>query len=638
VNPLSPVTYYRRHKHSALLLIGVVALLTLGVYMMVSVTDSILEGVYYSQHYLTRLSQVSAEGGLDPEVIARIRAHPDIAHVISENGMYIGVPWMGTPLLFPALGVTETDLPVVMAACDLRLKEGRLIEPRTGEIVLSEELASALDLRIGDRISRASDERFYEPFVTELTVVGILESVLSTGSGRVPSTEFIPSEVEVFGTGPSDVAPSVRAAFVSYEYIASHELYGPRLPSLLVIPHEGRKAAVDDFLETLVANAGGSPHIHVKTYAGEAEFLARAQQGGYGFYGFVDCLVAGTATLVVAAVNQISITRRLPEIGLLHALGYRKCRLIRRLVLEVAVVASSGWGTGLALSLLLSAWLNNSSYAPQGWALNPISLAPFLFTVPIPLTVVTFTGLGVNRTFNRLDAVAIIERGKLSVEAEQRQPVIKRSSPRPFGFAQARPLSFITFYARHRRRGLMSFIAIGLMVLGVAFPAFIMATYNDGNVPFMISYLRHASIVSPVQVYGTIDPEAIAQIRAHPVTAHVVPVKPLSLRVNVPASVFGEIGMPIYAVREDDLPTLIDVYGMFLSDGRLPHPRSNEIVLSSALALNRGVRVGDKVGQPVYERDGIPTEMVVVGILEPDCSQSRSGQAKRPFSYAPQWV
>lgn len=616
MNPLSPFTYYRRHKRQSLLLVGVVALVTLGVHMMVSVTDSLVEYAYYSYHYLTRLSQVSAEGELDPEVVARIRAHPDVAHVIPENGAYIGAPGVGIPVPFPVLGVAEADLPVVIQACDLRLKEGRLIEPRTGEIVLSEELAHALDLRIGDQVGRAIDEIYYEAFVTKLTVVGILESV------------------------PSDAGQKVRAGFVSYEYLASHELYGPRPSNLLVIPsaslragsHESRKAAVDDFLETLVAHAGGSPHVHVKTYAGETESLAspQARQIRYGFYGFLDCLLAGTATLTVVAINQISITRRLPELGLLHALGYRKRRLICRSVLQVAAVAGSGWGVGLALSLLLLAWLNNSLYAAQGWPLNPASLAPLPFTVPIPLAVVAFTGLGINRIFNRLDAVTIVERGKLGTEEGGKRQEAKRSS--------SQPLSSRTFYQRHRRRGLMSFIAIVLMVLGVAFPAFFIATQNDANVPFLFSYLRHASIVSPVQVYGAVDHETVAQIRAHPAVAHVVPAKLLSLTVN---GGWGEIGMPIYAVREGDLRTLMDVYEVHLSDGRLPHPRSNEIVLSSAVALNRGVGVGDKVGQPVYEQDGIPTEMVVVGILEPDRSlrlhsgqaQSRSEQAKQPFGF-----
>jgi hypothetical protein len=53
-----------------------------------------------------------------------------------------------------------------------------------------------------------------------------------------------------------------------------------------------------------------------------------------------------------------------------------------------------------------------------------------------------------------------------------------------------------------------------------------------------------------------------------------------------------------------------------LEEGRYPRPRSNEIVLSKAIAMNRGLRVGDEVGRPAYGDDiDIPTEMVVVGIL-----------------------
>ena len=46
--------------------------------------------------------------------------------------------------------VTREDLDLVMEACDLRLKEGRLIEPRAAEIILSEEIVRALSLQIGD--------------------------------------------------------------------------------------------------------------------------------------------------------------------------------------------------------------------------------------------------------------------------------------------------------------------------------------------------------------------------------------------------------------------------------------------------------------------------------------------------------
>jgi ABC-type lipoprotein release transport system permease subunit len=612
MNPLSPLTYYRRHKLSALLLIGVVASVTLGVHTMIGVTDSFLEYGLYAINYLSRLTRISGTDGLDAATTAQIRAHPDVAHAIPENGMEIGVPMPGIPLMFPVLGVAENDLPVVMEACNLRLKQGRLIEPHAAEIVISAEIAQPLDLHIGDSVSRQTDEHYYADFVTELTVVGILESVPSTGSGQAPP----------------DTDLDARVAFVSYEYLDSHELYGPRSSSLLVIPREGRKPAVDSFLETLAAEADRSLRLRVETLEGKREALAIAQSAGYSIHAFTDFLLAGAATLAVAVINQISITQRLPELGLLHALGNRKRRLIRRLVLEVAAVAAVGWGIGLACSTVLSVWLN--TVALRGEVLNPSRLTPFLFTIPIPLAVVSFAGPGISRTLKRLDAVAIIERGMLSVEdTESKKRETNRSSPKP--------LSFVLFYARHRRRGLLLFTAMALMVLGVSVPAFLVATYIDGGIPLFFSYLHHASIISPVQANGTVDPEIVAQIRAHPASAHVFPAKPLNLMVNASAAVFGDIGMPIFAVHEDDIQALTDVYRVHVSDGRLPDHRHNEIMLSHALALNRGLSVGDAVGQPVYDRDSIPTEMVVVGILEPDRAQSPS-ERLRAFAYAPQWI
>jgi ABC-type lipoprotein release transport system permease subunit len=480
-----------------MLLMGVIAAVTLGIHTTVSATDSILQYGFYMFHYLNRMTRVSAADGLDTAIAAQIRAHPGVAHVILENGLEIHVPGPGIPLMFPVLGVAEDDLSVVMETCNLRLKEGRLIKPRAAEIMVSEEIARPLGLQVGDGVSRETDEEYYAGFVTELTVVGILESI------------------------PTDTDPEVRAAFASYEYLDSHELYGPRPSSLLVIPHKDHKPAVDSFLETLATEADGTLGIDVETFEGNSKMVTTMRSASYGAYGLTDALLVGAATLAVAFINQISITQRLPELGLLHALGNQRRRLTRRLVLEVAAVAALGWGLGLACSMVLSTWLNAIMYAPRGELMNPSRLAPFLFTIPIPLAVIVFAGVGIGRTLRRLDAVSIIERGKLSVEdtgsAERRT---SHSSPKP--------LSPVTFYTRHRRRGLLLFAVMALMVLGVAFPVFSTAVGIDGNIPWMMNYLHRASIVSPAQSSIAVDPEVIAHIQAHPASAHVIPAKPRS--------------------------------------------------------------------------------------------------------------
>ena len=578
MNPLSPLTYYRRHKRQTLLLVGLVSLMTLGVFAMVRLLDSVPENYQIAGNYLTRVSLVSASGpSLDPGVGAQIRTHAGVAHVIQEKGLDISLP----PIVSEhhLFGVSETDMQVLMDVCDLRLKEGRLPMPRTNEMALSEEMVSAMGIQIGYRIDRTvgrgwTGESWYDAIPAPLELVGILE-----------------------GTGSE---PSVRMGFVSYEYVSNHELFGPPwTPGLVVIPQEGRKAEVDEFLETEIA----SLRMEVMTHRLLSEHAAQLSFFFYLIFGVVDVVVAAVMALVVGVINQISQAKRLEEFGVLNALGHSKNRLIRRLTLEAVGMTGTGWIGGLALAWLLFAALKVGVYEPKGLVLGLADLTPIWFSLPIPLATAAVVAFSTMRTFARLDAVAIVERGKLIMEADSKQKVVKRSSPKP--------LSSKTFYLRHRRRGLILLTTMGLMILGVSFPAFLFAPMGDAMQSFA-EPLRQIGIVTP-RMEGSVDPGVAAQIRTHPTVSQVIPAVELGLRVQVPPLGYT---ISVYGVSESDLQTLINLYGVQVKEGRLPRPHTNEVVLSEAMALNRGLRVGDKIGQPVNEDDqGIPTEMVVVGVL-----------------------
>jgi len=58
MNPLSPLTYYRRHKRQALLLLVLIGSLTLGIHAMVGLTDVLFETMRHPIHYLTRMSRL----------------------------------------------------------------------------------------------------------------------------------------------------------------------------------------------------------------------------------------------------------------------------------------------------------------------------------------------------------------------------------------------------------------------------------------------------------------------------------------------------------------------------------------------------------------------------------------------------
>jgi len=590
MNPLSPLTYYRRHRRSALLQIALISLAAAGLFILVAVLDAIPMRAHVS--YLTKLSRVVPMGNaLDPSVVSQIETHPDVARVIPDNGLPVSLPSLLGTDSQRLLGVSLPDARYLMEHCDVRLKEGRMFEPRSNEFVISEEIARALDLQLGDEIEQAIDRNRYSAVPMPLVLVGILEGDPTLNAG-----------------------PSVRLGFVSAEYLEGHELYAPRTTSLLVVAKEGRKDIVDSFLETTVS----SKYAEVETFAQLVEFLKTARIAVYVVFGVVNSVVAVAVAFVVGIINRIAIARRLSEFGLLHALGRTSVYLTRRLRLETATVAGLGCLVGLGVALPITSWLKNSLFYSLGMELNLLNPAPFCFVLPIPLIVVVLTSLSVRRTFARLDAVAIVERGKLSTEDEGDWRQRRRARRKGKAISSTRPLSSLTFYLRHRRRGVSTILSTALMVLGITLPVFLLSAISSAMMPFF-EYLEHISVVAPTG--SELDPGIVGQIRSHAAVAHTVPAIPLGMQMILPPA--GETSVPVWGVAEADLPILLDRFDLQVQQGRLPLPHSNEIVLSDAIAANRDLQVGDVIGgetdsDDVPVIDDLPTEMVVAGILSPD--------------------
>jgi ABC-type lipoprotein release transport system permease subunit len=580
MNPLSPFTYYRRHQGSALLQIALISLATAGLFVLVAVLDTIPQRANVS--YLTKLSRVVPTGhALDPAVVSKVQTHPDVAHVLPDNGLWISLPSLLGTESHRLLGVSPEDAQVVMQQCGVGLKEGRMFKPRTNEIVLSEEVARALDLEVGSEIGRAIDEDYYGDIPAPLVLVGILKGDPSLGPG-----------------------PSVRLSFVSAEYLNSHEWYVPRTTSLLVFAKAGRKTALDGFLEATI----GSNYTTVETFATLARTYAMARLAVYVVFGIVNSLVAIVMACAVAIINQIAITNRLSEFGLLNALGCHMKQLVRRLTLETASVAGLGCLAGFGIAFAILAWLKNSLFYDLGVELALLNLAPFFFVLPIPLVTVALTFLNVKRIFAQFDAVAIVEQGKLSAETGGHRAV-KRSL--------VKSLSSLTFYLRHRRRAAWMILSTALMVLGITFPTFLFSAVASAMMPFM-EYLQYVSVISPI--HSELDPGVAGQVKSHPAVARTVPAIPLGMQMILPPG--GATDIRIYGVSEADLPMLLGLFGMHVQEGHLPRPRSNEIVLSAAVAANRDLNVGDVIGGETDDGDlspvdDLPTEMIVAGILAP---------------------
>jgi hypothetical protein len=264
-----------------------------------------------------------------------------------------------------------------------------LPQPRSGQIVLTRALARNRGLSVGDTVGRPVHER--DSILTEMTVVGLLDS---------PTVRLTDREGYVVPDAPRWVA------FVSYEFVESHELYAATPTYGLVIPIERREAEVEKWLEESIS----SPQVMVETFGTVYRRWRRLTEEGMLALGIAESILALVAALALAILNRISFTLRRDEFGVLHAVGHSRAGLIGRTVQESAGIAAVAWLIGTVCCLVLLLGAQAFVYVPRGMSLDLTNPVPWLFTLPIPIAVVAASAGTIAWPLSRLDPVAVIER------------------------------------------------------------------------------------------------------------------------------------------------------------------------------------------------------------------------------------
>ncbi len=577
MNPLSTWTFYRRHRRRAALLLGLISLVTAGLYLAVALLWAIsIEPMRSNYMYLSKFSMID---GWRPSVVAQVRANPDVARAIPATigpGVQLPEVMGGDSDYWNLLALMEADVAYLIERCGATLKEGQSLQPRTNGIMLSQEVAANLDLQVGDIFYNATNPELYSNIPAPLEVVGILES-------------------------------DVRLAIASWEYFDNHELYRHMtMPKLLVVSQGGREAAVDDFLRNEIE----ATRTGVQTLQKLAEDLASAYRATYALLLPIIALVTVAILFVVGVVNRIAFTRRVPEFGILHATGHSKKWLTRRLTMETGLLAAIGWVMGIGLSWLVLYILKLALFAPRGHDLNVVTLAPAVPIIPVPMAVIAFTLISAGRVFSRLDPVAVVERDELSLEeSRQHRATTAKSSPRP--------LASRTFYRRHKQQAVLSTGAMALMIIAVVMYIFLTTATRDAG-KASLGHLNHVSIVS--LRFGSDSPGVATQVRTHPAVERVIPFSQFTmLTILIPSSEAAPINP--YGVYAEDMAYLVELYGLQLKEGYLPRPRTNELVIPEVVAQNRDLQIGDVIGDPAHpaypgaSSIGVPTEFVISGIF-----------------------
>jgi ABC-type lipoprotein release transport system permease subunit len=327
--------------------------------------------------------------GSNTDVATQIRTHPAVERAIpfvQFTMLDILIP-PGESASINPFGVYAEDMTYLVELYGLQLKEGHLPRPHTNELVIPEVVAQNRNLQVGDVIGDPDHPAY--PGV----------------SIHVPAA-FVISGIFARPTRPQE---ENWLSFISLEFIESHEAFvlpNDGIYPLIVVPKAGQKVVLDAWLENELV----SDDLHVQTYrklAASARARARTQ---ILTIALLESGIAIVAAIALATLNYISVSQRQSEFGVLHALGYGRARLVWHAMGETAFTTGVAWGLSAVLFLAGLLYLQFGMFAPLGLRIDVFNLTPWLFTLPIPVAVLTAAAITVVWMLTRLDPVSVIER------------------------------------------------------------------------------------------------------------------------------------------------------------------------------------------------------------------------------------
>jgi hypothetical protein len=313
------------------------------------------------------------QGNIDA-IESKARALPGVDKVLRDTYSNIDLNMLAGNANFDLFGLTEQDTREVMGYYGDRVSAGRLPRQDAAEIVLSEEVARARGVKIGDLVG--SDVNELDSLPEHFKIVGLL-------------------------SGP------VRLGFIPREYMVSNYFGARRFQALVVLPKPGQlessRAGLHDIVNGQPYRIFDGPFVQGKI----DDLLVNLQR----IDDFLTLAVALTLALVIGLLNNLYFRQRMNEFGLLAALGYPRRQLSLKVVTESALVVLGAWVLGGIVGAAALAWFDATYMYPHGLVLRVFDPGILMrATLPVPVMVLVFSLGTLLWQLWRLDPIAIIER------------------------------------------------------------------------------------------------------------------------------------------------------------------------------------------------------------------------------------
>lgn len=385
--PLSPITYYRRNIWRVMPVCGAIIISVFLIAAIVTLLNSVDDTIRRHYGSLSRFSIISPqfERDVPAPILQKIKDFPESGRVVVATPYFVFLKTVFGEMPVPIYGLAQSDMKEFVKVTGNRIVEGRMPALNEPEVAFSRAWANNFHYKVGDKFT-PNNERL--PSLAEpLKIVGIYEGGENIG-----------------------VADKV------YLQLTLPDLL--QRPSYLILPTSRAKLPVlsqkmRDITDKPTKNGftkNEVRYLRVFTFQGLVDELRKSLAFLYQFLGIADALVIGAVALLSGFLANIYFEQRLGEFGLLSALGFRRERLAKRLMVETGSLVVFSWLAGLALTALLFKALDTFYMIPNGLVLAKIGRDAMLYTLPTPLLVGVASLATVLIRLYRLDPIEIMER------------------------------------------------------------------------------------------------------------------------------------------------------------------------------------------------------------------------------------
>lgn len=373
--PLASWAFLVRNPGKTGPLAGVIMLAVLLIAGIVTVMNSIplsIETVYGFSRLLTGVT-TRGDAAEIPALEALFETSPvPIEKQIRCRNTIFNVKSIVGPWPFVLYGFKGEDVGYVVQKFELGAIEGRLPNAGEPEVALTSQLATNLDLEIGDALLSPDDDRNYSPFPVK--VVGIFES-------------------------------SEWMAFTSYGYLAVNH-FPPIDVFLLFAENQQMQRQLDSWTEESLRGE----RAVVFTYPSLQRDTRDTFRTLFKILNVVVGLLVVVIAIMMAMLVNIYLTQRIVEFGLLQAIGITKKQLMARAIKEVSLVVIIGWVLGALLVYTLLSIIKAQLMDPKAYALNPVDPVAYGYTLSVPIVILVAAAITVWYRFKVFDPIAVVER------------------------------------------------------------------------------------------------------------------------------------------------------------------------------------------------------------------------------------